>query len=76
VFSYTACCGEIQDSTVLSLKRYRKTVLDLSKEYKNSNKLFFTNVTKSTYISHRKNFAEHLDLPNTGIFYSNDVASD
>jgi hypothetical protein len=25
--------------------------------------------------SHRKNLAEHWDLPNTGIFYSKDVAS-
>jgi hypothetical protein len=31
--------------------------------------------TKSTHISHRKNLAEHWDLPNTGIFYSQDIAS-
>jgi hypothetical protein len=29
----------------------------------------------NTHISHRKNLAEHWDLPNTGIFYSKDVAS-
>jgi hypothetical protein len=30
--------------------------------------------TKSTHISLRKNLAKHWDLPNTGIFYSKDVA--
>jgi hypothetical protein len=29
-----------------------------------------------THISHRKNLAEHWDLPNTGIFYSKEVASE
>jgi hypothetical protein len=29
----------------------------------------------SIHISHRKNLAEHWDLPNTGIFYSKDVAA-
>jgi hypothetical protein len=29
-----------------------------------------------THISHRKNLAEQWDLPNTGIFYSKDVASE
>jgi hypothetical protein len=28
-----------------------------------------------THISHMKNLSKHLDLPNTGIFYSKDVAS-
>jgi hypothetical protein len=31
--------------------------------------------SKSSQISFKKNLAEHWDLPNTGIFYSKDVAS-
>jgi hypothetical protein len=53
-----------------------KTVLVIFKDYQDINKLFLqTFCTKSTHISHRKNLAEHWDLPNTGIFYSKDVAS-
>jgi hypothetical protein len=47
------------------------------KEYYYSNKLpYFMFGAKSNHISPRKHLAEHWDLPNTGIFYSNDVASE
>jgi hypothetical protein len=52
-------------------------VLVISKEYSDSNKLFFyrraQNLSKFLL---SKNLAEHWDLPNTGIFYSKDVASE
>jgi hypothetical protein len=52
-------------------------VLVISKEYWDSNKLFFfTNVSHILYpYFSRKNLADHWDLPNTGIFNSKDVAS-
>jgi hypothetical protein len=37
--------------------------------------MFYNYFAQSTYISQRKNLTEHLDLSNTEMFYSKDVAS-
>jgi hypothetical protein len=52
-------------------------VLVISKEYLDRNKLFFYKrfAPNLPIFLISKNLAEHLDLPNTGIFYSKDVAS-
>jgi hypothetical protein len=51
-------------------------VLVISKDIKTAINYFLqTFCVYSTHVSHRKNVAEHWDLPNTGIFFSKDVAS-
>jgi hypothetical protein len=52
-------------------------VLVISKEYLDRNKLFFYKrfAHNLPIFLISKNLAEHWDLPNTGIFYSKNVAS-
>jgi hypothetical protein len=52
-------------------------VLVISKEYLDRNKLFFYKrfAHNLPILLISKTLAEHWDLPNTGIFYSKDVAS-
>jgi hypothetical protein len=71
VFPYTACWWEIEDILVWNVG---KTVLvKYIRIVKTAINYFFTNVLHIIYPW--KNLAEHLDLPNTGIFYSLEVTS-
>jgi hypothetical protein len=55
---------------------WKNSVVHILRNIKTSINYFLqTFRTLSTHISHRKNLAEHWDLPNTGIFYSKNVVS-
>jgi hypothetical protein len=65
----------IRNREYIEFETLKKQFWSYLRNIKTTINYFFTNVLLKIYPNVSENLAEHWDLPNTGIFYSKDVAS-